>query len=445
MLPTAHSERHQLSMCLDVPRSSSPFPSPSSSFLPPPTPGNHEFAMCLPPPGHPMSKASVAADVSSMVTGNGNLSGKEEVKMPMVAEAASELTFKDPSSAMFDSQATLILPSAILASQTPTPTFQQPPIDTNPPTPPPATPLAPPSVTPIASSIKIPSPLPSPSTISSQNNPLTPNRPAPPSPTASRRVSSMSTFSTRSPAPTTSNNVSRANSIQRASRISSNAGAHQFVTASAAVVVQVQNSTPRILIHVRDFAFEQVDERFRGAGALVPRANHLAVLHRKLAGLLDDDDDEMSESETDGEDLNTAWDKLRGGWSVNGWGTQGNSPMEEGPSQEEMELNFGGAIGDGFEDFEDEVEVGEEPLYAGLYRAMYAFEPEGTAEMALVEDQVVRVVGRGGGIGWAVVVDESAGLNEDGEPRHALVPESYLEVVRLDWEEEEEAAELAPA
>ncbi|KNZ73599.1 hypothetical protein J132_10756 [Termitomyces sp. J132] len=370
----AHSERHQLSMCLDVPRSSSPFPSPSSSFLPPPTPGNHEFAMCLPPAGHPMSKASVAADVT--------------------------------------------------------------------------TPLSPPSVTPIASSIKIPSPLPSPSTISSQNNPLTPNRPAPPSPTASRRVSSMSTFSTRSPAPTTSNNVSRANSIRRASRISSNAGAHvpaQFVTASAAVVVQVQNSTPRILIHVRDFAFEQVDERFRGAGALVPRANHLAVLHRKLAGLLDDDDDEMSESETDGEDLNTAWDKLRGGWSVNGWGTQGNSLMEKGPSQEEMELNFGGAIGDGVEDFEDEVEVGEEPLYAGLYRAMYAFEPEGAAEMALVEDQIVRVVGRGGGIGWAVVVDESAGLNEDGEPRHALVPESYLEVVRLDWEEEEEAAELAPA
>jgi hypothetical protein len=104
---------------------------------------------------------------------------------------------------------------------------------------------------------------------------------------------------------------------------------------------------------------------------------------------------------------------------------------------------------DAADDF-DEYE--EDTLYPGLYRALYAFEPEGTAEMRLVEDQVVRVVGRGGGVGWAVVIDEQ-GMQEEKEkaegegrlgelvaPKHALVPESYLEVVKLDWEEQEVAA-----
>ena len=50
--------------------------------------------------------------------------------------------------------------------------------------------------------------------------------------------------------------------------------------------------------------------------------------------------------------------------------------------------------------------------------------------MKLEEDQVVRVIGRGGGVGWAVV-DRDA---EEMGMGHALVPESYLEVVRLDEE-----------
>lgn len=77
---------------------------------------------------------------------------------------------------------------------------------------------------------------------------------------------------------------------------------------------------------------------------------------------------------------------------------------------------------------------GERPLFPGLYRAVYAFEPEGTAEMALEEDQVVRVIGRGGGVGWAIVA-------RGGDEGHALVPEGYLELVSLDRDqvgEEEE-------
>ncbi|KAH6869610.1 hypothetical protein BKA70DRAFT_367657 [Coprinopsis sp. MPI-PUGE-AT-0042] len=151
---------------------------------------------------------------------------------------------------------------------------------------------------------------------------------------------------------------------------------------------------------------------------------------------------------------------------------------------------------DDYDDLDDEDEDGlvgagegeggeEEELYPGIYRAMFAFEPEGTAEVALSEDQLVRVVGRGGGVGWAVVevgwkaspglvkelremgadlgglddaslLDDSAsaaGANgkggpcangmvgvdggvdvttKDGKVRHGLVPESYLTPVKLD-------------
>lgn len=103
-------------------------------------------------------------------------------------------------------------------------------------------------------------------------------------------------------------------------------------------------------------------------------------------------------------------------------------------------MNFFAAEGEEEEDiFHDAVEGDdeEEPLYPGLYRALYAFEPEGTAEMALEEDQIIRVVGRGGGVGWALVLDERAGQGDN--IKHALVPESYLEPIRFDYEDEQAA------
>ncbi|THV07026.1 hypothetical protein K435DRAFT_418568 [Dendrothele bispora CBS 962.96] len=48
-----------------------------------------------------------------------------------------------------------------------------------------------------------------------------------------------------------------------------------------------------------------------------------------------------------------------------------------------------------YEDSTDE----DVPLLPGFYHALYAFEPEGSAEVGLVEDQIVIVVGRGGGVG----------------------------------------------
>ncbi|KAL0563354.1 hypothetical protein V5O48_018716 [Marasmius crinis-equi] len=90
---------------------------------------------------------------------------------------------------------------------------------------------------------------------------------------------------------------------------------------------------------------------------------------------------------------------------------------------------------------EEDLEGEEEELYPGLYKALYAFEPEGTAEMALHEDQLVHVVGRGGGVGWAVVIVDGVDKHgnyidvpddEEGKKKHALVPESYLEAVKFD-------------
>jgi hypothetical protein len=95
----------------------------------------------------------------------------------------------------------------------------------------------------------------------------------------------------------------------------------------------------------------------------------------------------------------------------------------------------GGADEDVFYDVDSHERDGEdnggeeEPLYSGLYCAMYAFEPEGTAEMALEEDQIVRVMGRGGGMGWAVVVDDRERADRpegggEGKEKLAFVPET---------------------
>ncbi|KAG9009653.1 hypothetical protein FRB94_011658 [Tulasnella sp. JGI-2019a] len=76
-------------------------------------------------------------------------------------------------------------------------------------------------------------------------------------------------------------------------------------------------------------------------------------------------------------------------------------------------------------DYDDEPEA---PFVPGFYKALYSFEPEGAAEMALEEEQVVRCLGRGGGPGWIIAIKEAKdGVSEQG---HALVPEGYLEFMR---------------
>ncbi|KAG8931494.1 hypothetical protein FRC00_000759 [Tulasnella sp. 408] len=93
------------------------------------------------------------------------------------------------------------------------------------------------------------------------------------------------------------------------------------------------------------------------------------------------------------------------------------------------------------EDYDDQqssqFDLGPIEFTPGVYRALYPFEPEGPAEMALKEDQEVKCLGRSGDDGWLVVVKEVTGT---GEVIHALVPESYMQLIRpLDNNEMEEA------
>lgn len=148
--------------------------------------------------------------------------------------------------------------------------------------------------------------------------------------------------------------------------------------------------------------------------------------------------------------------KKKGGWAALGKFLSKRSSGQpesgsEDPSEDDDEYEDGDEpIGSDSGEYDDDAGGGEpveEELKPGLYRALYAFEPEGTAEMALVEDQIVRVIARGGGVGWAIVQrpPEQADADVDGvgvvgfgleAAGQALVPESYLEPYRLDDEDE---------
>ena len=139
--------------------------------------------------------------------------------------------------------------------------------------------------------------------------------------------------------------------------------------------------------------------------------------------------------------------KLSGAWRFGGASGSRTSGSGYTPSQQDFERNFDDAAdadvtdspGDDEEyssEYDEEVDVEPEELLPGLYRALYDFDPEGTAEMGLKEGQIVKVVGRGGGVGWAIAVRADAegegGGGGGGEANWALVPESYLRVFKLD-------------
>ena len=217
-----------------------------------------------------------------------------------------------------------------------------------------------------------------------------------------------------------------------------------------------------IPVKIRDFAFPDEDVRHAGVGPLTPRPNRR--LQRPLstwsassvssAGSSEEHDDGTSSAGGVGGAGSygfSGWGLSRLGWfgarssSSAGTGTVADNATGSGPSQRDFARNFTEAMSpeyeadDPYESLDDddddddgghygrvEEERGEErPLLPGMYRALYAFEPEGTAEMALEEDQVVRVIGRGGGVGWAIVA-------RGGDEGHALVPEGYLELISLD-------------
>jgi len=206
----------------------------------------------------------------------------------------------------------------------------------------------------------------------------------------------------------------------------------------------MQDPTPRplsLLIKIRDFAFPSCDDRHLGKGPDAPKANK----YRRSSDDLSDEDSDVSLGL---ESRNSGWGGFTWGGLTNriSWSfgsgraaADGNEP----PSKTDFERNFdvSSPVEEktvfGEQDVADEDEEGDEDnddyeydehseggnLLPGIYRAIYAFEPEGTAEMALEEDQIVNVLGRGGGVGWAIV--------EKADGVQALVPESYLELVEL--------------
>ena len=255
---------------------------------------------------------------------------------------------------------------------------------------------------------------------------------------------------------------------------------------SAAAAAAAPPPQPRVsavvYIKIRDFGFPPSDERHMGLGPEVPKPNRVHRMNRRLGGRTmsqgsiessDGDEEEVEDESWDDAGLGGGWDGFRMGLGRLSWnnvGATGTSTaatvLEEEakdvgfPSRMDLDRNFleGDSDADLDEEYyeangvvpvDDDDDYEEDALYPGLYRALYAFEPEGTAEMRLVEDQVVRVIGRGGGVGWAVVIDEKGAAEEAeaegvaGVPKHALVPESYLEPVRLDWEDEEAAVAMA--
>lgn len=315
----------------------------------------------------------------------------------------------------------------------------------------------------------------------SSRNSLTSSRPAPPSPAVSRRASAaLSRRSSTRDRPTSTSAPANPHGPDADAdpTASSKPGAPSPTTPTPAQphLQQARRASSlapaaSVLVKIRDFAFPDEDVRHIGAGPLTPRPNRR--LQRPLST--------WSASSASSTSSNDDRDDPGGGSSYGfaGWGLGrlswfgvrgggGGAAADGGgygggvPSQGDFERNFEDAVSpsyeiddpyasldddDDFDDYEDgggeyhageqagkgvgegEVDVDvERPLLPGLYRALYAFEPEGTAEMALEEDQIVRVVGRGGGVGWAIVA-------RSGDEGHALVPEGYLELVSLDREQ----------
>ncbi|KAI6160907.1 hypothetical protein EDD17DRAFT_734397 [Pisolithus thermaeus] len=480
-----------------------PFPSPGSSFLPPPIPVPHEFAL--------LRKQSKDGDLRQDEPANVSASNAAgDVDPPNgVVSPIRVLTLVRSFLPRFIISL-LNIPTSLLRMAS----FQDVPPDSThtPPTP--------------SSFASTPTPCQSIhdvhrlSTHSAAS--LTSSRPAPPSPAISRRASghlsrSSSTARSRPPSGTTTSRPTSSVTSSTTTSLSRNPSGRRTkdisntpMTAVTESVVEfdgnetIDTPIPRIikddpdtplphpssqprspttptpyLICIRDYAFPSTDVRFSGNGPHVPRPNRPRILARKLRRRTHSSSSNASTTSSttttttssengDGgnedDNDNDSWGN-QNGWRTFGWGwgisarmsmsghNASSATSSDAPSRSDLDRNFeadsdsDAEYVDVEEDFpvdsadpsfsqanEDEDEDFGNELLPGLYRALYPFEPEGTAEVRLEEDQIVRVLGRGGGVGWAVVVKN--GLKDTG--LHALVPESYLEVLKLDCEGEGE-------
>ncbi|CDO69455.1 hypothetical protein BN946_scf184817.g15 [Trametes cinnabarina] len=392
----------RLSLPVDKPPSSSPFPSPGSPFYPPPRLGAHEFA----------SRPSSSSSTKSIA--RNSMSAQDE-PAPTMPAALINGDSTPPT-------ATVTTPSPSVSSTL-----------TSPATPTPSSMF---QVKTSTTQITVPDPPPdsdshislTASALTTQNrDSLTSSRPAPPSPAASRRASAA---------------LSRRSSTARSNRQSKSSllqVSHEpEASSSSAATMTPSSEQPRrrsFVFKIRDYAYDPSDERHIGCGPDVPRANRP---RQRWSTYSTASSSSAASSRAEGEE--DTGEDARGSWGAYRWNTLSNhfswgpgQGPDDGPSHHDFARNFDVSsptdeTGDPYSGSEPEdayeARGDDGPLVPGLYKALYAFEPEGTAEMALEEEQIVRVVGRGGGVGWAVVEKEGGG--------HALVPESYLELVEAD-------------
>lgn len=267
---------------------------------------------------------------------------------------------------------------------------------------------------------------------------LVSSRPAPPSPAISRRTSTALSQRSTSSGPEISH-IPSASNPKRSSKLNQEL---KFETPSVEPQQTTAEPEGSLPVKIRDFAFPAADARFSGRGPDAPRANKHSVTGSEASSDDDSDSDGRRNSgwgsfSWSGFTNRLSWSSFSGGKNHSSDGADLPSKTDfdrnfdaSSPAEERGSFSYAGVDEEEGEDANYDGTEGDEedncPLIPGRYRALYAFEPEGTAEMAMEEDQVVYVIGRGGGVGWAVV--------EKGDGGHALVPESYLEFVEASRE-----------
>lgn len=409
----------RLSLSVDRPPSASPFPSPGSPFLPPPSLGPHEFA----------SKPLPTAQVMQAMRHNIDTKSKSPTLSTQADALAAPLspggdggitpTVNAPNRSLAAAMSP-ITPRPMHSFQIPHQPQQQP-QPQPPPQPQTPPPQQPQPSTPTSESYSLSDP---------RRVSIASSRPAPPSPAGSRRASAA---------------LSRHSSVRsrrqsRASTLSQQIDHDKIPSSSSAATVTQESIAPKRrswLVKIRDFAFASSDDRHAGRGPDVPKPNRVRQRWSTMSTSSTSSSRHSDIDEEDDEERHASWSPFRWNTLSNhfSWASKPHAEDGAGPSRTDFERNFDVSSpvdetedkpydDDDDGDYDEEYPNEDEPLVPGLYRALYSFDPEGTAEMALEEDQVVRVVGRGGGVGWAIVEQSDGG--------HALVPESYLELVKTD-------------
>ncbi|KAF7299974.1 hypothetical protein MKEN_01319500 [Mycena kentingensis (nom. inval.)] len=246
----------------------------------------------------------------------------------------------------------------------------------------------------------------------------------------------------------------------------------------------IKSTRGRYTIVIRDYAFTEPDDpRFSGQGTDVPRQCDPAILVCRLNGSPCASPSASTHSDDEDDDVvGMGWGSYRQSLDF-GFdpGVRASMSMGGGANAEDFARNFGGEE-EVDADAEHEQGGGAAGLAPGIYRAQFAFSAEGEAEMSLEEGQLLYVVGHGATViegeeqpaeddqegpapAWAVawernpplirpdldIMDVHALIGDRSDARQtrparpsqgerrALVPDSFIVLIRADGEAEEDA------